>query len=174
MCSNSAINKDIHQSIRIKIGSEFIDMPLYNHIVCAIDLTEDSNLVIQRALRLASHDSSRLDLVHACEHPITGYGEQSGKSHKVTEIQIRQSVFPQLEAFANRFGIHSEQLHIEFGRSADVIHALAERLGADLIVIGSHGRSGIRLLLGSTANSVVHGASCDVLTVRVQAKTEKC
>ena len=39
--------------------------------------------------------------------------------------------------------------------------------GADLIVVGSHGRHGLALLLGSTANAVLHGAPCDVLAVRI-------
>jgi len=38
---------------------------------------------------------------------------------------------------------------------------------ADLIVVGSHGRHGLSLLLGSTANAVLHGAPCDVLAVRI-------
>ncbi|MGB1202845.1 MAG: universal stress protein [Alloalcanivorax venustensis] len=38
---------------------------------------------------------------------------------------------------------------------------------ADLIVLGSHGKHGIRLLLGSTANAVLHRATCDVLAVRI-------
>jgi universal stress protein A len=37
----------------------------------------------------------------------------------------------------------------------------------DLVVVGSHGRHGLSLLLGSTANGVLHGAGCDVLAVRV-------
>ena len=43
----------------------------------------------------------------------------------------------------------------------------AEEIGADLIVVGSHGRYGLALLMGSTANGVLHGATCDVLAVRV-------
>ena len=42
-----------------------------------------------------------------------------------------------------------------------------ERLKADLIIVGSHGRHGVRLLLGSTANAILHGAKCDVLAVRI-------
>ena len=47
------------------------------------------------------------------------------------------------------------------------IHSKAEEIGADLIVVGSHGRYGLALLMGSTANGVLHGATCDVLAVRV-------
>ena len=51
--------------------------------------------------------------------------------------------------------------------SPDELDAKAEELGADLIVIGSHGRRGLALLVGSTANGVLHGAVTDVLAVRV-------
>lgn len=57
---------------------------------------------------------------------------------------------------------------VVFGRAAPVITEEAERLGADLIVVGSHGRHGVRLLLGSTANAVLHHAKCDVLAVRIR------
>ena len=58
--------------------------------------------------------------------------------------------------------------HIKTGRPAVEIKALAEEIEADLIVIGTHGQSGLGLLLGSTANGVLHGVSCDVLTIRIR------
>ena len=54
-----------------------------------------------------------------------------------------------------------------FGLPADEIKSEAEALNADLIVVGSHGRKGLGLLLGSTATGVLHGAKIDVLTVRI-------
>jgi universal stress protein A len=48
------------------------------------------------------------------------------------------------------------------------IVSIAEREQVDLIVLGSHGRHGLALLLGSTANSVLHNASCDVMAVRLR------
>ncbi|BBI62758.1 hypothetical protein HSBAA_40640 [Vreelandella sulfidaeris] len=53
------------------------------------------------------------------------------------------------------------------------IHRFAEEHGVDLIVVGSHGRHGFALLLGSTSTGVLHGAQCDVLAVRVGKKGEK-
>ena len=53
------------------------------------------------------------------------------------------------------------------GAPATEVRAKAQELGSDLIVIGSHGRSGWKLLLGSTANKVLHGSHCDILTVHV-------
>ena len=50
---------------------------------------------------------------------------------------------------------------------ADAVAEVAKKLGADLIVLGTHGQSGVQLLLGSTASSVLHGIECDLLAVKV-------
>ncbi len=55
----------------------------------------------------------------------------------------------------------------KMGDEADEIKEMANEKNIDLIIIGTHGRSGIKLLLGSTANSVLHGVQHDVLAVRV-------
>ncbi|PIE36321.1 MAG: universal stress protein UspA, partial [Gammaproteobacteria bacterium] len=57
--------------------------------------------------------------------------------------------------------------HVVLGRPETEIHALADTIDADLVVMGCHGRFGLALLLGSTANGVLHGTKCDVLAVRV-------
>jgi universal stress protein A len=51
----------------------------------------------------------------------------------------------------------------------EIIH-IAEQQQVDLIVLGSHGRHGLALLLGSTANAVLHYAKCDVMAIRLQDK----
>ena len=50
-------------------------------------------------------------------------------------------------------------------------YRVAEEQSCDLIVVGSHGRHGLALLLGSTANDVLHGAPCDVIAVRLGKKS---
>ena len=67
------------------------------------------------------------------------------------------------------FTIPETKIHVSFGRPADEIKREAEALAVDLIVVGSHGRKGLGLLLGSTATGVLHGAKTDVLTVRISA-----
>lgn len=141
-------------------------MPSYRIILAALDLSPDSARILAKARRLCDRDYSGLHLVHAAEHPVTGYGEATGKNHQVGEIQERQRIFPQLKALAE--DLPTENLHIAFGDPADEVHRLAEKLGAEVIVTGSHGERGIKRLLGSTASSIAHGAKCDVLTVRIQ------
>jgi universal stress protein A len=68
-----------------------------------------------------------------------------------------------------RFGIPPDRVTVLYGRPAAEIQAQTEKLHADLVVVGSHGRHGLaRVMLGSTANAVLHGAKCDVLTVRIR------
>ena len=83
--------------------------------------------------------------------------------------QIQDQAKSHLSDFARRIGVIEERTHLIFGRPESEIHRIAEEEGADLIVVGSHGRHGLALLLGSTANGVLHGANCDVLAVRVGA-----
>ena len=78
-----------------------------------------------------------------------------------------------LAKFGEKIGISAGSQQVMLGDPAAVIRAQAEEINADLIVLGSHGRSGWRVLLGSTANSVLHGANCDVLTVRVGTEENK-
>ena len=66
-----------------------------------------------------------------------------------------------------RFDIPEAHRHFLNGTPSREIHNFAEENGTDLIVLGTHGQKGVQLLLGATANSVLHGAACDVLAVRV-------
>ena len=83
--------------------------------------------------------------------------------------QIQETAKAHLTEFASRLDIPIDNQHLIFGRPETEIDSLANQISADLIVVGSHGRHGIALILGSTANGVLHGAPCDVLAVRVGA-----
>lgn len=138
----------------------------YGIILVAMDLTEDGKTVLRQARRLCGpKDSSQLHLIHVAEHPVTGYGNVTRKNHRVGELHLRQEIFPRLKALAD--DLDADRLHIAFGDAAEEVNRLADSLGANVIVTGSHGERGIRRLLGTTANSIAHHASCDVLTVRI-------
>ena len=62
-------------------------------------------------------------------------------------------------------------MKLAFGHPRQEIHRVTEEQSCDLIVVGSHGRHGLALLLGSTANDVLHGAPCDVIAVRLGKKS---
>lgn len=139
-------------------------MPNYNHVLAALDLTPDSAKVLAHAKRLCDSEWRRLHLVHVAEHPVTALGSSTGKNHRHGEQEVRQEVFPKLQALAQ--GVSPDHMHIVFGDPAAEITYLADKLGTEVIVIGSHSESGLKRLLGSNTSSIIHSAPCDVLTVR--------
>lgn len=142
-------------------------MPNYQKILVAIDLSEDSNVVVQRALRIARNNEAQLHLIHVIEPLSFAYGGDIPMDFSGIQDEIHQQATSQLKQFAINNDIDDEHRHIVLGKPEVEIHATSKELGADLIVVGSHGRHGLGLLMGSTANGVLHGASCDVLAVRV-------
>lgn len=142
-------------------------MSNYKKILVAIDLSEDSAQIAQRAQAIASGSGAELHLIHVIEPLSFAYGGDIPMDFSGIQDEIYQQASQQLERFAQNNDIDSEHHHIVLGRSEVEIHTKAEELDTDLIVVGSHGRHGLALLLGSTANGVLHGATCDVLAVRV-------
>ena len=142
-------------------------MSQYNKILVAVDLSEDSAQVAQRGHAIANNNGAELHLIHVIEPLSFAYGGDIPMDFSGIQDEIHQQATQQLERFAESNGIDQQHQHIVLGRPEVEIHTTAKELGADLIVVGSHGRHGLALILGSTANGVLHGASCDVLAVRV-------
>lgn len=140
-------------------------MSEYMKILVAVDLSEDTSAIAGRALAIANN--AEVHFIHVIEPLSFAYGGDIPMDFSGIQDEIQQQATQQLQRFAESQGIDAEHQHIVLGRPEVEIHAKAEELGADLIVVGSHGRYGLALLLGSTANGVLHGASCDVLAVRV-------
>ncbi len=142
-------------------------MSEYRKILVAVDLSEESTQVAKRAQAIASHGNADLHLIHVIEPLSFAYGGDIPMDFSGIQDEIQQQATQQLERFAEQNSIDHDHQHIVLGRPEVEIHATAEDIGADLIVVGSHGRYGLALLMGSTANGVLHGATCDVLAVRV-------
>ena len=143
-------------------------MSIYNKILVAVDLSGDSKKIIDKALQLASSDTSKIALVHVVE-PIAAAYSMDAYAININELQQEAMAVAakNLGDMAKDSGIAEENQHTLLGSPAIEVRNLAAELETDVIVIGSHGHSGWKILLGSTANKVLHGASCDVLTVLV-------
>ncbi len=143
-------------------------MTEYNKILAAIDLTEESDQVIERARDLANLYSCDLDIVHIIEPLGYAYGGDIPMDLTEVQQQLEDHAKQHLEKAGKKYQIALSQQHVIIGRPETEIHRLSEENNFDLVVAGSHGRHGIQLLLGSTANGILHGAKCDVLAVRIQ------
>ena len=139
----------------------------YKKIMLAVDLTEESNVVAGRAMSLAEKSGAELHGGHVIEPLSLAYGGDVPMDLSSVQDQIQDQAKSHLRDFAAQLNIDQDHQHLIFGRPESEIHRIALEQGADLIVVGSHGRHGLALLFGSTANGVLHGASCDVLAVRV-------
>lgn len=142
-------------------------MSNYNTVLLAFDLSEESKQVADRALAIARTNNAALHIVHVIEPLSFAYGGDIPMDFSGIQEEIQKQAEAQLAKFCEKEGIPADCQHINVGRPESEIHGLAEDLNADLIVVGSHGRHGLALILGSTANGVLHGAPCDVLAVRV-------
>lgn len=143
-------------------------MVKYKHILLATDFTDDSEIVIKKAAELAHQMGAKLSILHVVE-PLPGYGYAFIGSAEI-EIQLVEEAKKQLEALGKKYKIDVDDQYVEIGPTKVEITRIAKEKNIDLIVVGSHGRHGLSILLGSTANAVIHGAHCDVLTVRILEK----
>lgn len=144
-------------------------MPIYQKILIALELNNSScdQIIVKKAESLFDPGHTRIYLIHAIEHMIN-YGAAYGVSAGVDiEAVLMDEAQKTLSEIGNRLNIPQEHQMIKNGPAKFVILDEAKHIGADLIIVGSHGRHGVRLLLGSTANAVLHGAQCDVLAIRV-------
>lgn len=142
-------------------------MSAYQRILLAVDLTGESKLVAGSGTALATAFGAELHVIHVIEPLSLAYGGDIPMDLSSVQEQIHEQAKSHLAEFANGLGVPPERQYLIFGRPESEIHRVAETQKMDLIIVGSHGRHGLALLLGSTANGVLHGAKCDVLAVRV-------
>jgi universal stress protein A len=147
----------------------------YTHLLLAVDFAPDCEPVIARAMQLRALCGAKLSLLHILEYvphgvelmPMCYTAEAVLAEDFELENRLVELAQGHLDALAERLQIPADDRHIRVGSTGHSIRAMAEELGVDLVVIGSHGRHGLISLLGSTAKSVVQGLSCDLLCVRI-------
>lgn len=144
-------------------------MNQYKHILLAADFSDHGKQVTNKAVELAQANQAKLSIVHVVENlPITdaAYGPIP------FDVDLTQEWLDaskqRLKNLGEKLSIPEQRQWLEMGSAKLEIVRVAEENGVDLIVVGSHGRHGLALLLGSTANGVLHHAKCDVLAVRLQ------
>lgn len=146
----------------------------YRSILIAVDGSDEADRVIEAATNLDLKGGDRYHVVTVIPPVVDGVSGMGGASFAASwplrdmEASLTREITDTVRERVARFGIPPERVSVLFGRPASEIQAHARKVEADLIVIGSHARRGLaRVMLGSTANGVLHGAPCDVLTVRI-------
>tara|TARA_B110000037_G_C16895441_1_gene413985 strand:- start:285 stop:716 length:432 start_codon:yes stop_codon:yes gene_type:complete len=143
-------------------------MNLYKNILVAVDLSQDSAAILDKARGISKAYGAQLNLVHVIEPIAIGYAievssiDVEGLHQEATE-QAKQSLIE----MGNNIHIPEARMHILLGQPAREIKELANEIMADLIIMGNHSRHGWELLFSSTSTGVAHGVNCDLLTVHI-------
>ena len=147
-------------------------MTRITRIMVPTDFSPASDVALEYARALAGEFSASIDLVHVFDDPFTS-GAFVGDGTVMMPLELRASLENWArEQLAERHARHANALPgsstvLLMGAPARRIVEHANETGADLIVMGTHGRSGLgHLLLGSVAERVVRTAACPVLTTR--------
>ena len=116
---------------------------------------------------MAKLTGAKLHYVHVTEPLSYAYGGDVPMDLSAIQEQLQDHAEHRLSEFMDAHNLQQHGKILANGHIENEVHRIAEEIGADLIIVGSHGRHGLALLLGSTSNSVLHGATCDVLAVRI-------
>jgi universal stress protein A len=147
-------------------------MSSYKKVLVAVDLSNESRIVIKQALGFVQQ-GAKLHLAYVQEPMdsvymgVVPYGPVFIGMDEV-EANLKKELHDKLTGLGAEFGVEADALHFLNGVPAKEIHTFVDENAVDLVVIGTHGQKGVQLLLGSTANSVLHGCNCDVLAVRIK------
>ena len=146
-------------------------MSHYQHILLAVDLFDHSEEVALKAVQLAKNNHAKLSIIHVIDTlPFIDVNYESMiplDSIDMSDLLIAHAKQKLTQLLAD-LKIEPDSQWLEIGSPKTEITRIAKEQMVDLIVIGSHGRHGLALLLGSTANAVLHYAKCDVLAVRLK------
>lgn len=143
----------------------------YRHLLVAVDLTEESIPVIRKACEIASLYQARISLVHILDPASLAFS--SDVPVDLSTMQQEQLKYSRecLDSYLVGFpAITSEHCFLCYGNPRQEIHRIAQENECDLIVVGSHGRHGFALLLGSTTKDLLQNAPCDILAIALHQR----
>lgn len=145
-------------------------MSNYSHILAAVDFSAAADIVLSKAHEIAQRNNAKLSLLHVVEYmpPIdTAFDPMLAGNWMLGEDTLVDNARQSLLKFSERHGLNDVELEVQLGTPKQEITRYVEENKCDLVVMGSHGRHGLNILLGSTANAVLHAMPCDILTVKI-------
>ena len=149
-------------------------MKNYQNILLAIDFSDYGHYVAQRTKSLAEQFNARLHILLVLDNipmPDTPYGMviplNEDSSYDLLEAEKNKLI-----QISNQLDISPEHRWMIWGEPQQEITQLAAQEQIDLIVVGSHGRHGLAVLMGSTAKGVLYHAECDVLAIHLKDHQE--
>ena len=147
-------------------------MSYYKHVLVGLDLSPESQQVIDHVKQLFDKQDRKISLVHVQEPLSFAYGGDIPMDLSEIQTQLEGQARAKLTEYREQLAEFDVDCHVIIGQPAHEMHRFAKENKIDLIAVGSHGRHGLALVFGSTANGVLHGANCDVLAIRIKEEDE--
>jgi universal stress protein A len=138
---------------------------VYQNLLAAVDLSDKSGPVVRRAAQLAAALNARLTFIHVVDYVIPPDLDYVIAPADEKEPELMAAARERLEVLLQREPVRAELIVVSGRPKQELLRAI-EQHQPDLVVLGARGYHGLAGLLGSTADRVLHQASCDVLTVR--------
>jgi universal stress protein A len=140
----------------------------YKKLLVLLDLSQDSERVAIAGRDMAAHSHASMIMLHVVEFvPVEPLGESLMPTVQIEDELINRSR-EHLSALITRLGLANTTGRVEAGNTKAEILRVAEEEQVDLIVLGSHERHGLAILVNFTEDTVLHAAHCDVLAVRLK------
>ncbi len=131
---------------------------MYKTIVCAIEATKEGKTLLKKAVKFSELYGAKLYVINVVPYQLLPKDYQK---------ELKEKIIPKMTEITESFGITKKYSCVKFGKPYERICELAEKKSADLIILGTHSKKGLKALLGSTANGVANYAACDVSLIRI-------
>jgi universal stress protein A len=140
----------------------------YKKLLVLLDLSEDSEQVAIAGRDMAAYSNASMVVLHVVEFvPVEPLGESLMPTAQIEDELIHRSR-ERLGTLIARLGLTNATGRVEAGNTKSEILRVAEEEQVDLIVLGSHERHGLAIMVNFTEDTVLHAAHCDVLAVRLK------
>lgn len=138
---------------------------MYKNILHASDLSENHFDLCKKSVKFAQSIGANLHFLHVIETPASLQWAQSLGFAELA-VPVKDGAQVVMSTLGDALNIPSSNLHVEIGSAWSHILDAVKEFKIDLIVLGSHTDNSMHTFLGSTAQAVIHHATCDVLTMK--------
>lgn len=143
-------------------------MAYYKNILLAVDFTEETRQLVERAQAFKTAPEVILHLIYVLQPMHLSYGDNVPTDVSCIQEQIHERSLNYLAELAGELNVSKECQILVPGKAETEIPRFAKEHHCDLIVVGSHAKQGLLQLFGSTAGDIMQNSDCDVLAVRLQ------
>ncbi len=141
-------------------------MRAYKKILLALDVTEGSEQIAERARDVAERCGAEVILLHVVEYvPVEPMGEALLPAVQI-EGELIERATRRMAELAQKTGLENAERIVQAGNIKAELVRIATDRGVDLIVLGSRERHGLSIMFNQTEDTILHAAPCDVLAVR--------